>query len=120
MDARHPACGRAESDLVRVDGRLSLEGHPAGIRVLWRNRSATLEAVAGTRCVAACASPIVVAASSTWLPTCISTQDRGKITSADVLKPALGRFRRLARDNERLAETLKHYHWLAFLELLLA
>ncbi len=32
----------------------------------------------------------------------------------------LGRFRRLARDYERLAETLKHYHWLAFLGLLLA
>ena len=32
----------------------------------------------------------------------------------------LGRFRRLARDYERIAETLKHYHWLAFLGLLLA
>ena len=32
----------------------------------------------------------------------------------------LGRFRRLARDYERLAETLKHYHWLVFLGLLLA
>jgi transposase len=32
----------------------------------------------------------------------------------------LARFRRLARDYERLAETLKHYHWLAFLGLLLA
>ncbi|MFO1007527.1 MAG: hypothetical protein U0929_16310 [Planctomycetaceae bacterium] len=30
----HPARGRTESDLVRVDGRLSLEGHPAGIRLL--------------------------------------------------------------------------------------
>ena len=32
----------------------------------------------------------------------------------------LRRFRRLARDYERLAETLKHDHWLAFLGLLLA
>jgi transposase len=32
----------------------------------------------------------------------------------------LGRFRRLARDYERLAETLAGWHWLAFLTLLLA
>jgi transposase len=32
----------------------------------------------------------------------------------------LGRFRRLARDYERLAETLAGWHWLAFLGLLLA
>ena len=32
----------------------------------------------------------------------------------------LGRFRRLARDYERLAETLAGWHWLAFLSLLLA
>ena len=31
----------------------------------------------------------------------------------------LGRFRRLARDYERLAETLAGWHWLAFLTLLL-
>jgi transposase len=31
----------------------------------------------------------------------------------------LGRFRRLARDYERLAETLTYWHWLAFLGLLL-
>jgi transposase len=31
----------------------------------------------------------------------------------------LGRFRRLARDYERLATTLKGWHWLAFLDLLL-
>jgi transposase len=31
----------------------------------------------------------------------------------------LGRFRRLARDNERLTETLAGWHWLAFLTLLL-
>ena len=31
----------------------------------------------------------------------------------------LGRFRRLARDYERIAETLKRHHWLAFLGLLL-
>jgi transposase len=29
----------------------------------------------------------------------------------------LGRFRRLARDYERLAETLKHFQWLSFLGL---
>jgi transposase len=32
----------------------------------------------------------------------------------------LGRFRRLARDYERLAETLAGWHWLAFLTLPLA
>jgi transposase len=32
----------------------------------------------------------------------------------------LGRFRRLARDYERLAQTLAGWHWLAFLGLLLA
>ena len=32
----------------------------------------------------------------------------------------LGRFRRLARDYERLADTLKNWHWLAFLGLLMA
>jgi transposase len=32
----------------------------------------------------------------------------------------LGRFRRLARDYERLAQTLAGWHWLAFLSLLLA
>ena len=32
----------------------------------------------------------------------------------------LGRFRRLARDYERLAETLEAWHWLAFVVLLLA
>ena len=32
----------------------------------------------------------------------------------------LGRFRRLARDYERLAETIAGWHWLAFLTLLLA
>ena len=32
----------------------------------------------------------------------------------------LGRFRRLARDYERLAVTLAGWHWLAFLGLLLA
>lgn len=32
----------------------------------------------------------------------------------------LGRFRRLARDYERLSETLSNWHWLAFLGLLLA
>jgi transposase len=32
----------------------------------------------------------------------------------------LGRFRRLARDYERLAETLAGWHWLAFLTILLA
>jgi len=32
----------------------------------------------------------------------------------------LGRFRRLARDYERLGETLAGWHWLAFLTLLLA
>lgn len=32
----------------------------------------------------------------------------------------LGRFRRRARDYERLAETLRRYHWLASLGLLLA
>jgi transposase len=32
----------------------------------------------------------------------------------------LGRFRRLARDYERLAETLAGWHWLAFLGILLA
>ena len=32
----------------------------------------------------------------------------------------LGRFRRLARDYERLAETLEGWHWLAFVALLLA
>lgn len=32
----------------------------------------------------------------------------------------LGRFRRLARDYERLAETLKNWHWLAFLGLLMS
>jgi transposase len=31
----------------------------------------------------------------------------------------LGRFRRLARDYERMAETLKHWHWLAFIGLLM-
>ena len=31
----------------------------------------------------------------------------------------LGRFRRLARDYERLTETLAGWHWLAFLTLLL-
>jgi transposase len=31
----------------------------------------------------------------------------------------LGRFRRLARDYERLAEMLAGWHWLAFLTLLL-
>jgi transposase len=31
----------------------------------------------------------------------------------------LGRFRRLARDYERLADTLKNWHWLAFLGLLM-
>ena len=31
----------------------------------------------------------------------------------------LGRFRRLARDYERLSETLAGWHWLAFLTLLL-
>jgi transposase len=31
-----------------------------------------------------------------------------------------GRFRRLARDYERLAETLAGWHWLAFVALLLA
>jgi transposase len=31
----------------------------------------------------------------------------------------LGRFRRLARDYERLKETLAAWHWLAFLTLLL-
>lgn len=31
----------------------------------------------------------------------------------------LGRFRRLARDHERLAEMLAGWHWLAFLALLL-
>lgn len=32
----------------------------------------------------------------------------------------LGRFRRLARDYERLADTLKNWHWLAFLGLLMS
>jgi transposase len=32
----------------------------------------------------------------------------------------LGRFRRLARDYERLSETLAGWHWLAMLTLLLA
>jgi len=32
----------------------------------------------------------------------------------------LGRFRRLARDYERLSETLSNWHWLAFLGLLMA
>jgi transposase len=32
----------------------------------------------------------------------------------------LGRFRRLTRDYERLAETLKNWHWLAFLGLLMS
>jgi transposase len=32
----------------------------------------------------------------------------------------LGRFRRLARDYERLAKTLEAWHWLAFVALLLA
>jgi transposase len=32
----------------------------------------------------------------------------------------LGRFRRLARDYERLATTLAGWHWLAFAALLLA
>ena len=32
----------------------------------------------------------------------------------------LARFRRLARDYERLTQTLKQFHWLAFLSLLLA
>jgi transposase len=32
----------------------------------------------------------------------------------------LGRFRRLARDYERLAKTLEGWHWLAFVALLLA
>ena len=31
----------------------------------------------------------------------------------------LGRHRRLARDHERLAETLKLYHWIAYLGLML-
>ena len=31
----------------------------------------------------------------------------------------LGRFRRLARDYERLTETLSGYHWIAFLGILL-
>jgi transposase len=32
----------------------------------------------------------------------------------------LGRFRRLARDYERLVETLVGYHWIAFIALMLA
>jgi transposase len=32
----------------------------------------------------------------------------------------LGRFRRLARDYERLEQTLAGWHWLAFLTILLA
>ncbi|MDB5345664.1 MAG: Transposase domain protein, partial [Schlesneria sp.] len=31
-----------------------------------------------------------------------------------------GRFRRLARDYERLAETLVNWHWLAYIALLIA
>jgi transposase len=32
----------------------------------------------------------------------------------------LGRFRRLARDYERLADTLKNWHWIAFLGRLMS